>query len=313
VSDGGHFDNLGLYELVRRRCRYIVIGDAEEDPTYSFGALGAAIRKVRADFGVEISIDPGPIKKAAGNGLSKVHCVVGTITYPEKDAGYVSPMCGSADTPGPNAQGWLLYCKTSLTGDEPEDVLQYQASHDVFPQEPTTDQFFSESQFESYRQLGLHVIRSVFENVKKRPNEKDERGMLEMFQDLCRKWYPAPTVVQGDFTQRYNELMHRLSDDRDLAPLAKQFFPWLPEVAGLITPDAERKTFFFCMELIQFVEDIYFELGMESRANRENPKYGGWLTVFQCWSQSQSIKDAWAKSRSTYNLLFQEFFDRLSS
>ena len=62
LSDGGHFDNLGLYELVRRRCRYIIIGDGEQDGELTFGSLGGAIRKCRADFGVEIDIDPDPIR-----------------------------------------------------------------------------------------------------------------------------------------------------------------------------------------------------------------------------------------------------------
>ena len=85
LSDGGHFDNLGLYELVRRRCRYIIIGDAEQDPDLTFGSLGGAIRKCRADFGVEIDINPNPIR--LDDGFSRAHCVVGTITYPEKDSG----------------------------------------------------------------------------------------------------------------------------------------------------------------------------------------------------------------------------------
>ena len=91
LSDGGHFDNLGLYELVRRRCRYIIIGDGEQDGELTFGSLGGAIRKCRADFGVEIAIDPTPIRLQA-NGRSKVHCVVGTITYPELDEAQPAPM-----------------------------------------------------------------------------------------------------------------------------------------------------------------------------------------------------------------------------
>jgi len=58
LSDGGHFENLGLYELIRRRCRYIVIGDGEQDENMTFEGLGGAIRKCRADFGVEIDLRP---------------------------------------------------------------------------------------------------------------------------------------------------------------------------------------------------------------------------------------------------------------
>src|SRR4029077_17299972 len=83
LSDGGHFENLGLYELVRRRCRYIIIGDGEQDGQLTFGSLGGAVRKCRADFGVEINIDPTPIK--ISNGKSTAHCVIGSIIYPEFD------------------------------------------------------------------------------------------------------------------------------------------------------------------------------------------------------------------------------------
>src|SRR5262249_58439421 len=54
LSDGGHFENLGLYEMVRRRCRYMVVVDAGCDPTYTFEDLGNAVRKIAIDLGVKI-------------------------------------------------------------------------------------------------------------------------------------------------------------------------------------------------------------------------------------------------------------------
>ncbi len=160
LSDGGHYDNLGLYELVRRRCRFILIGDAEQDPDLAFDSLAAAIRKCRTDFGVEIEIDIGDIKEK--DHLSKSHCAVGRITYPETD-------------PAANgrATGLLVYFKASLTGDEPEDVQQYRARFDKFPHQSTADQFFTESQFESYRQLGLHIARTAFEGLSKGASMRD--------------------------------------------------------------------------------------------------------------------------------------------
>ena len=143
LSDGGHFENLGLYELVRRRCRFIIAVDGEEDPTYCFESLGSAVRKCRSDFGVEIDINPRPI--IPEKGASSSHFAVGRIQYPE---------------PG-SEPGWLLYLKSSITGDEPADVEEYRRQKVEFPQQPTLDQFFSESQFEAYRELGLHVCRSA--------------------------------------------------------------------------------------------------------------------------------------------------------
>ena len=140
LSDGGHFDNMGLYELVRRRCMYIVVCDAEEDGGYTFEGMANAIRKCRVDFGVVITLQTNGIAPAEATGRSRVHAMVGTISYPGVDA------CGR-----------LIYLKASVTGDEPIDVLEYKARFPVFPHQSTGDQSFDESQFESYRVLGLHI------------------------------------------------------------------------------------------------------------------------------------------------------------
>ena len=148
LSDGGHFENLGLYELVRRRCHFIIAIDGEEDPTYCFESLGAAVRKCRADFGIEIDINPRPITPEKGH--SSTHCAVGRITYPEQGSEH----------------GWLLYLKSSITGDEPADVEEYRRKKAEFPQQATSNQFFSESQFEAYRELGLHVCQSTLNKLE---------------------------------------------------------------------------------------------------------------------------------------------------
>jgi hypothetical protein len=163
LSDGGHFENLGLYELIRRRCRFIIAGDGEEDSNYTFESLGGAVRKCRADFGVEIEIDPKRIRPTGD--WSATHFVIGRIRYP--------------DAPS----GWLLYLKSSMTGDEPEDVMQYKASHPDFPHETTADQFFTESQFESYRKLGRHIVESAFEEVAVAPAPVDPSGLLQQLFD----------------------------------------------------------------------------------------------------------------------------------
>jgi hypothetical protein len=151
LTDGGHFDNMGLYELVRRRCRRILICDAEQDGDNTFEGIGMSIRKCRVDFGVEIDLDlrqldPHVIdpSRVPPTPLAPSHFVKGTIRYPE-------------DGPTDKA-GDILYIKASLTGDEPGDILNYKRQHDEFPHESTADQWFSESQFESYRRLGYHIV-----------------------------------------------------------------------------------------------------------------------------------------------------------
>lgn len=143
LTDGGHFDNMGLYELVRRRCYDIVICDAEQDDGPVFEGIGMAIRKCRIDFGAEIELDLNQLASDAATRLSKVHWITGKIWYPET---------GDAEP------GSILYIKSSITGKEAADVYNYRLQHTPFPQDSTADQWFTESQFESYRRLGQQVI-----------------------------------------------------------------------------------------------------------------------------------------------------------
>lgn len=149
LSDGGHFENLALYEMVLRRCRYIVLTDGGCDPTMNFEDLGNAIRKIRTDLGVPIEIKSRDMmpRPAPGQPLqSGSYMAVASIHYSAIDK---------------NAKdGVLVYLKPSVYNEEylPRDVYNYMQSSPDFPHESTSDQFFSESQFESYRALGRHVI-----------------------------------------------------------------------------------------------------------------------------------------------------------
>ena len=148
ISDGGHFENLAAYELIRRRCGLIVISDAECDPQLAFEGLGTLIRMCEVDFGVGISIDVKDIRTGATGGWSEKRYAVGTIDY------------------GPDREpGTLVYLKASMTGSEDTPVLQYKASHPAFPHESTGDQFYREDQFESYRRLGREVALSAFNSL----------------------------------------------------------------------------------------------------------------------------------------------------
>ena len=151
LSDGFHFENLGLYELVRRRCKYIIVGDAGADPQHSFDDLGNAVRKCRTDFGIEIEIDLTPFKLDKGKKYSPAHCVAGKIRYDLIDAD-LEP-------------GIVVYYKPSLTKGDPVDVQNYKTLHPDFPHQSTANQWFDESQFESYRQLGRVSAESALGKI----------------------------------------------------------------------------------------------------------------------------------------------------
>lgn len=142
VSDGGHWENLGVLSLVHRHCPLILAIDAEADPEMGFNGLGIATMLSRLDAGTELRVDTSRLKPGA-NGRSPKHFRFGTLDYSD------------------GRRGTLLYVKATLSGDEPPDVLTYAAANPTFPHETTADQFFSEAQFEAYRALGQHIGEEV--------------------------------------------------------------------------------------------------------------------------------------------------------
>src|SRR5262249_40267543 len=113
VSDGGHFENLGIYELVRRRCKVIIVCDAECDESLQFGSLANVVRLCETDFGAKIEINLSSIKQQKDR-LSLAHCSVGKVTYSNGSIGH------------------LIYLKASVTGDEDVGIAQYRSVHPSF-------------------------------------------------------------------------------------------------------------------------------------------------------------------------------------
>jgi hypothetical protein len=141
VSDGGHLENLGVYELLRRRCKLIISVDGGADPGLKCSDLTKIIRYARIDMGIEISFQKDQLAalNLRGSGFSSGHWALGEINY------------------GKDGTGHLLYLKSSVTGDENPYVLDYKAQQPAFPHQSTADQFFDETQFEAYRALGYHI------------------------------------------------------------------------------------------------------------------------------------------------------------
>jgi hypothetical protein len=154
VSDGGHFENLGIYELVRRRCSRIICVDAGADPRRTFADLGNAVQKCRVDFGVEIKIDTGLLRGANNSGDARGYAL-GVVEYPA--------IAGSD-----GFKGTIIYIKPSIPEEFPlpADILSYHARHPEFPHEATRNQWFSETQFESYRHLGYLIGVHAFQDAK---------------------------------------------------------------------------------------------------------------------------------------------------
>ncbi|MCY1644067.1 hypothetical protein [Methylorubrum sp. SL192] len=162
VTDGGHIENLGVYELLRRRCQFIVAIDGEQDPEMTFHGLANLQRLAAIDFGIRVEIDLDDLRLRE-TGLSRSHFRLCRIIYP----GTGIPC------------GYLLYVKLSLTGNEGEFLRRHRLDEPVFPHHPTAHQNFSEVQFEAYRALGEHVGEKLFLDALVGDINKEQNVVLQ--------------------------------------------------------------------------------------------------------------------------------------
>jgi hypothetical protein len=144
LTDGGHYENTGVYSLIQRGCNVIVAGECGADPKATLDDLGNLIRKVRIDFGTEIrDLDIAPLRSSPPG----AHVVTGKIHYGPDHA-------AALNLPPDELIGTLVIVKPNLAGGEPVDVQQYGFLNEDFPQQNTFDLWYDEAQFESYRRLG---------------------------------------------------------------------------------------------------------------------------------------------------------------
>lgn len=143
LSDGGGFENLGIYELIRRRVRYLIVTDAGADPDTTLSDLGRAIERARVDFGARIRIDADRLFHQRNDALMQQPYAIGTIHYAD------------------GSTGEILYIKPKLCMDLSADIYAYWRAHPAFPDEPTSEQFFGETQFEAYRALGQQIMQRL--------------------------------------------------------------------------------------------------------------------------------------------------------
>lgn len=176
LSDGGHIENLAIYELLRRRCKFIICVDGESDPGYTFQGLMTLVRHAQIDFGVRIDPHLDGLRPDPETGSSKCHFHLCRIHY---------PAIPDPKTPVPAGVGLLLYLKLSVTGNEPELIKRYRLNHPDFPHQTTLDQFFDQEQFEAYRQLGVHVAEGLFLPALTN-NHTEPKSVPEWFRDLAK-------------------------------------------------------------------------------------------------------------------------------
>jgi hypothetical protein len=148
VSDGGHYENTGLVELLRRGCTHVYCFDASGGEPLS--ALGDAVALARSELGVEIEFPAGELDRVVENakngGVAEARCALGTITYP-----------------GRLEKGRLVYAPTVVTARLPVDVQAFKQKDPAFPHHSTLDQLFTDQKFEAYRVLGCYAATSAMQ------------------------------------------------------------------------------------------------------------------------------------------------------
>jgi hypothetical protein len=194
LSDGGHFENLGLYEMVRRRCHLIIVSDAGQDKNLDFGDLSNAVRKIRIDLGIPIEFGELNCLRLRNKDRRKPErggpCyTIGRIRYSVADQ----------PTKKRNAKvpdGIIIYLKPGFRGDETADIVGYAASSTEFPHETTVDQWFSESQFESYRNLGYTIMKRALNEELNKHNAASPAQRVDDFSKLSVDAYLKSTLAR---------------------------------------------------------------------------------------------------------------------
>lgn len=138
VTDGGHFENLGLVELLRRGCTEIYCFDASGGDVDTYATLGEAVALARSELGVDIDIRPEKMSRPPGGDYCANDHVVGKITYQSQHA----------------VIGHLVFSRAAVIADAPWDVRAYQQKDPDFPTHSTLDQLYTDEKFEAYRKLG---------------------------------------------------------------------------------------------------------------------------------------------------------------
>lgn len=280
LSDGAHFENLGIYELVRRRCRFILVADCGADPDYAFDDLANALRRIRTNLGVEIDVDVGALKPGE-DGLARQAMVAGRIRYAK-------------------GEGVLILVKPTLVGDEPVDVTQYDRRNDAFPQETTADQFFDEAQWEAYRRLGEHVAAAFG------GSGTDLRGAFARARYELLPKRETPSLQQVRLETRWVDLEARLAADSRYSELAAQVL-----AAGPTTPPSSVSEAGAVAALpmvrraLHLMEAIYRTYGFGG--GLLTPDDFAWLNRFGRWASAPFVRSWWPWLAPLHSQGFADF------
>ncbi len=239
VTDGGHVENLGLGELLERRCKLIIMSDAGQDPDFAFNDFARLVRRYRNIYGVEfLELDGKTRLKVSGRFPTRTvqadkksksvshkaldkpfkegapeqrHFFLARIRYPGDD----------------DPTGLMYYVKPCLTGSEDADLYSYAVEHPKFPHDSTADQAFSAAQFESYRRLGAITGEDICRSLSKNPDTLWREKKFDLLRLLVAlnaplNWESIQLLIERhqDGDKEASDRISRLEDDA--APFVRQ-------------------------------------------------------------------------------------------
>ena len=311
LSDGGHFENMALYELVRRRCQFILVSDCGMDTEGEFNDFANAVRRVREDFRVEIRIELSALRPGA-DGLSRQTIVAGDIEYPDGNTGV------------------LLLIKPTMLGNEPADITHYKARNAAFPHESTGDQFYDEAQWEAYRRLGEHAVLTAFRAMRKGTGPQEEQAMAEqVFADARYNWLPVP----AGYEERYSRFaaqaasLDELLQQRRGQKLFRQVFNEITELDeqakqqlgkqraeedGAVEPQLpSTHDLADALQLLRrallFMEEVF--LAEKLAVHYNHPAYTGVMNYFARWAYAPLFRTWWPLLKTQYSPRFTHFLE----
>jgi len=311
LSDGGHFENLGVYALLRRRCRHIVVVDAEQDESMRFEGLAVLLRLAFVDLGIRIELDVADLRPDA-QGQSRRHFALGRILYPEAPGHPVRPEAFG---------GELLYLKLSITGNEPEHLRAYRRVEPQFPHQSTGDQFYDETQFEAYRALGEKVGNDLLQpwhaNLAEETVDAGDyrpagaaRSTADLFGSIRRILTPRERSDAEDW-QLAGEASaierEALGSDNSEAALGAY-----PELLAALreakVPLGEAaRDFALVRRQLRLIERLVLNRELDDPRARMARRNAGWMNRLRRWSQSDAFQTYWLAAISEHGRELQLF------
>ncbi len=220
ITDGGHYENLGLIELLRRGCTLIYCLDASGDRPETFTTLGEATALARSEVGVDIEIDPTVMRPPGPDDPPANDHTIGRFHY---------------RTTKDEHEGTLVFCKTAVTTAAPWDVQAFKEKDKLFPNDSIFDQLFNDEKFEAYRALGARTT---------------ERALTSLHEDLLKREARRILVSRAreKSTIPYDHL-HTMLRERVPHPTGK------PDLRAALTKIAEEEKTKGRPPLVALVED----------------------------------------------------------